>query len=129
MLRSSHCGAAEMNLTSIHEGVGSIPGLAQWFGIWCCHELWCRLAAAALIRPLAWELPHAMGADLKRPNKKRKKSYAEARIFPRVLSFDMHKYLMISEKKKFILATPVACGNSQTRDLTVAKAVTRATTR
>ena len=30
VLRSSHCGAAEMNMTSIHEDVGSIPGLAQW---------------------------------------------------------------------------------------------------
>ena len=29
-LRSSHHGAAEMNLTRNHEVVGSIPGLAQW---------------------------------------------------------------------------------------------------
>ena len=29
---SSHCGAAEMNPTSIHEDVGLIPGLTQWFG-------------------------------------------------------------------------------------------------
>ena len=27
---SSHCGAVEMNPTSIREDMGSIPGLAQW---------------------------------------------------------------------------------------------------
>ena len=30
--RTSHYGTAEMTLTSIHEGVGLVPGLAQWFG-------------------------------------------------------------------------------------------------
>jgi len=31
--------------------------------------LWCRLAATARIRPLAWEPPYATGAALKRQNK------------------------------------------------------------
>ena len=39
---SSHCGAAETNLTSIHEDVGSISASLGGLGICCCHELWCR---------------------------------------------------------------------------------------
>ena len=35
-----------------------------------CCELWCRPAAAALIRPLAWELPYATGMAIKRKGKK-----------------------------------------------------------
>ena len=38
--------------------------------IWCCYELWCKPAAAALIRPLAWELPYAACVALKRKKKK-----------------------------------------------------------
>ena len=69
------------NLTIILEDAGLIPGLR----IRCCHKLWhgsqrCSLALALLwlwhrsaavapIRPLAWELPYAAGATLKRKKK------------------------------------------------------------
>ena len=33
--------------------------------------LWCKLAAVAPIRPLAWELPYAAGAALKSKRKKK----------------------------------------------------------
>ena len=35
-------GSAETNLTSIHEVVGSTPGLSQWIKDTMCSELWCR---------------------------------------------------------------------------------------
>ena len=67
---------------SVCEGVGSIPGFARWVketgiatncsvGHRCGSELvlvllWLRRwpAAAAPIRPLAWEPPHAVGVAL-----------------------------------------------------------------
>ena len=79
--RSSLCGAVEMNLISIHESLGSIPGLAQRggdpvspvsFSVGCrCSWdlallwLWSGSAAAAQIEPLAWEPPNASGVALK----------------------------------------------------------------
>ena len=52
--RSSCCGAAEMNLTSIHED--AVWSLALLIGsrIQHCHELWCKVADVAQILPLLW---------------------------------------------------------------------------
>ena len=44
--------------------------------------LWLWPAAAALIQPLAWELPHATGMTIKRKKKERKKKdYKEILFF------------------------------------------------
>ena len=78
MLWSSRCGSAETNPTRNHEVSGSIPGLAQWVKDLASLWLWRRLAAAAPIRPVAWELPYTADAALKRKRRRRKKG-------PRVL--------------------------------------------
>ena len=54
-----------INPTRIHKDAGLIPGLARWVKDPTWLWLWCRPAAVALIRPLAWELPYAMGVALK----------------------------------------------------------------
>ena len=56
--------------------VGQGSGIAVSCGVGHRHDsdpewlwLWCRLAATAPILPLAWELPYAAGAALKRGKK------------------------------------------------------------
>ena len=65
-----------MNLTRNQRVAGSIPGLPLCVKDLACHLvwvtdttwilwLWCRPEAVALIQPLAWEPPCAMGEALK----------------------------------------------------------------
>ena len=80
----------ESGLTRIHEDTedsDSTPGLDQWVkgiavgcSVGCSHSsdpvllwLWCRPASVAPIQPLAWELPYALGAALRRPKRKEKR--------------------------------------------------------
>ena len=55
--------------------MGLIPGVAQWVKDPALLWLWCRLAAIALIRPLALEFSYAVGAALKRQKKKKGGDY------------------------------------------------------
>ena len=50
------------------QSLASLSGLR----IRCCHELWGRSAATALIRPLAWEPPYATRAALEKVKKQNK---------------------------------------------------------
>ena len=56
-------------------------GIAMSFGAGCrCGLdpellwLWCRLAATALIQPLAWEPPYAMGLALEKAKRQTKQN-------------------------------------------------------
>ena len=54
------------NPTSIHEDAGSVPAPTQCIKDLTLLWLWCRPAAIAPIRPLAWELPYATPVTLKK---------------------------------------------------------------
>ena len=66
---SSPCGEVEMNPTSIHEDVGSIPDLGSSISMSCGVGSRCGSDPMVLWlwhRPLAWELPYAVGTALKK---------------------------------------------------------------
>ena len=72
--RRFHCGSEGYKppkSVSMKMWVRSLT-LLSGLRIWCC-ELWLRLAASALIPPLAWEHPYATGAALKNKNKQKSK--------------------------------------------------------
>ena len=100
------------NPNSIHEmrvqSLASLNGLklciATSYGVGCNSDLvwlWCRLAAAALIQSLAWELSFAAGMALK------KKDYQP----PNWFFFCFFCFFVFSR------AAPSACGGSQARGL------------
>ena len=89
-LESSCYGSVVSSPTSIHEDAGSNPGLSQWegsgnavsCGVGHGHSsdlalLWlrCRLAATAVIRPLAWEPPYVVHFWLSGLEQHLRKSY------------------------------------------------------
>ena len=89
---SSRCGSVAMNLTSIYEDLGSIPGSplqvkdALSCGAGRRHGsdlawlwLWHRPAATAPIPTPSWKLPHAVGVALKKQKKKKKKKERKER--------------------------------------------------
>ena len=88
--RSSYCGSAETNPTSIHEDAGLIPGLDQWVRdlaflwavVWvgCSLDLtWlgcgcgCRPQLQLWFNSLAWEIPYATPVALKSQKIKKKR--------------------------------------------------------
>ena len=63
--------------TRNHEAAGSIPGLTQWVEDLPFLQLWHRPVATDMIRPLAWDLPYAVGVALEKDKKTEKKKDEE----------------------------------------------------
>ena len=151
-MRSSRCGSVVRNLTSIHEDVSSILGLAQWIkrsGIaWSDGVgwrggldlewlwLWYRLVAEALIWPLAWKHPYASGGGGGGGGGKKKKKKVPMKNFKGEkisVSFSREAKLkrlsQNSQSTLFFLAAPMACRSSWARIKSGIIAVTGATAR
>ena len=93
-------------------GVGRRCGLnLSW--LW----LWRRPAAAALIRPLAWEPPYASGAVLKKQTNKQNVYQSLASDSDNVRKINLHllKYIRMVNHRNLgtlFFITNVACGSS-----------------
>ena len=60
--------------------------------------LWCRQAAVAPIRPLAWEPPYAAGEALRKQKKKKKKKEKKSDFLTVPLLLTLHR---IMQRKQF----------------------------
>ena len=65
--------------------------------------LWRRPAAAVPVQPLAWELPYAAGAALKRKKKKKELSSSD---IPREMTYDDFLSLDIPGKQNGVRSRP-----------------------
>ena len=118
-----------------------IPGLTQWVKDLLLLWLWCRPAAVALIKPLAWEPPYAVGVALKKSKAKKRKKKKKERKEKNKPFQSPPKHRKQQQKRKLkmqarvkewaircrlVSASPTACGSSWARDQTCATAVTQA---
>ena len=65
---------------SVREDAGPTPDSTQWVKDPAWLWLWWRPAAAAPIRPLAWEPPRAAGAALKKKKKRKEKKLTDIQV-------------------------------------------------
>ena len=102
-----------VNLTSIHEDGGLIPGLPQWLKDRCFCELWCRsqmwlgshiavaLASASgyssgWIPSLGTSICHRCGPKKTRTNKQTKQNFNYIMLFFSTLSNEGHTFTQAS---------------------------------
>ena len=83
----------------------------QWYSRSVLLWLWHRLAAVALIRPLAWEPPYAVIAALKRKKKKKKRRKKQTnKIHNSLFIITQCKSIFINNnKKKELFLNAVIC--------------------